>query len=60
MGLFDLHRDPIRLNQAPIRQVHRGPTSNDMLPKLSNVIVTWQIYVHNLHASYGPIGHMTV
>ena len=29
--------DPARLNQALIRQVHRGPTLNDIFPKLNNV-----------------------
>ena len=28
--------DPVRLNQALIRPVHRGPTLNDILPKLNN------------------------
>ena len=29
--------DPVRLNQALIRPVHRGPMLNDILPRLSNV-----------------------
>ena len=29
--------DPARLNQALLRSVHRGPTLNDIFPKLSNV-----------------------
>ena len=29
--------DPAQLNQALIRPVHRGPTLNDILPKLNNV-----------------------
>ena len=28
--------DPVHLNQALIRQIHRGPTLNDILPKLNN------------------------
>ena len=29
--------DPARLNQALIRPIHRGPTLNDILPKLTGV-----------------------
>ena len=29
--------DPVRLNQVLIRPVHRGPTLNDILPRLNNV-----------------------
>ena len=29
--------DPERLNQMLIHQVHRGPTLNDISPKLNNV-----------------------
>ena len=29
--------DPVQLNQALIRPIHRGPTLNDILPKLNNV-----------------------
>ena len=29
--------DPVRLNQALIRPIHRGPTLNDILLKLNNV-----------------------
>ena len=29
--------DPVQPNQALIRQIHRGPTLNDILPKLNNV-----------------------
>ena len=29
--------DPAQLNQALIRPIHRGPTLNDILPKLNNV-----------------------
>ena len=32
----------------------------DMSTVLSDTDVTWQIYVHNLHASYGPSTHMVV
>ena len=28
--------DPVRLNKALIRLVHRGPTVNDIFPKLKN------------------------
>ena len=36
-GKVRLCLDPARLNQAIIRPVHRGPTLNDILPKLNNV-----------------------
>ena len=36
-GKVRLCLDPVRLNQALIRPVHRGPTLNDILPKLNNV-----------------------
>ena len=36
-GKVRLCLDPARLNQALIRSVHRGPTLNDILPKLNNV-----------------------
>ena len=29
--------DPVQLNQALIRPIHRGPTLNDILPRLNNV-----------------------
>ena len=29
--------DPVRLNQALIKPVHRGPTLNDILPRLNNI-----------------------
>ena len=36
-GKVRLCLDPVWLNQALIRPVHRGPTLNDILPKLNNV-----------------------
>ena len=36
-GKVRLCLDPARLNQVLIRPVHRGPTLNDILPKLNNV-----------------------
>ena len=36
-GNVRLCLDPVRLNQALIRPVHRGPTLNDILPRLNNV-----------------------
>ena len=36
-GKVRLCLDPAWLNQALIRPVHRGPTLNDILPKLNNV-----------------------
>ena len=36
-GKVRLCLDPFRLNQALIRPIHRGPTLNDILPKLNNV-----------------------
>ena len=36
-GKVRLCLDPVWLNQALIRQVHRGPTFNDILSKLNNV-----------------------
>ena len=35
-GRVRLCLDPVRLNQALIRLDHRGPTFNDILPKLNN------------------------
>ena len=35
-GKVRLYLDPGRLNKAPIRPMHRGPTLNDFLPKLNN------------------------
>ena len=36
-GRLRLCLDPARLNQVLIRPVHRGPTLNDIFPKLNNV-----------------------
>ena len=36
-GKVQLCLDPARLNQALIRPIHRGPTLNDILPKLTGV-----------------------
>ena len=36
-GKVRLCLDPAQLNQALIRPIHRGPTLNDILPKLNNV-----------------------
>ena len=44
--------DPAQLNQALIRPIHRGPTLNDILPKLNNVkymsIIDTSSGYHNL------------
>ena len=51
-GKVRLCLDPLRLNQALVRPVHRGPTLNNILPKLNNVQYMSVIYVslgyHNL------------
>ena len=36
-GKVRLCLDPARLNQVLIRPVHRGPTLNDILPRLNNI-----------------------
>ena len=36
-GKVRLGLDPVQLTQALIRQVHRGPTLKDILPKLNNI-----------------------
>ena len=36
-GKVRLCLDPARLNQAVLRLVHRGPTLNDIFPRLDNV-----------------------
>ena len=36
-GKVRLCLDPAWLNQALMRPIHRGPTLNDILPKLNNV-----------------------
>ena len=40
--------DPVQLNQVLIRPIHRGPTLNDILPRLNNVQ-----YVSIINASSG-------
>ena len=47
-GKVRLCLDPVQLNQALIRQVHRGPTLNDILPRLNNVQ-----YMSTIDASSG-------
>ena len=51
-GKVRLCLDPGRLNQALIRPVHRGPTLNDILPRLNNVqymsITDMSLVYHNL------------
>ena len=51
-GKVRLCLGPVRLNQAPIRPIHRGPTLNDTLPKLNGVkymsIIDASLGYHNL------------
>ena len=51
-GKVRLCLDPVRLNQALIRPVHRGPTLNNLLPRLNNVqymlIIDMTLGYHNL------------
>ena len=47
-GKVRLSLDPAQLNQALIRLVHRGPTLNDILPKLNNIR-----YISLINASSG-------
>ena len=51
-GKVQLCLDPTQLNQALIRLIHRGPTLNDILPKLNNVqymsIIDVSLGYHNL------------
>ena len=51
-GKVQLCLDPVRLNQALIRPVHRGSTLNDILPRLNNVkymsIIDTSLEYHNL------------
>ena len=51
-GKVRLCLDPARLNQALIKPVHRGPTLNDILPRLNNVkymlIIDASSVYHNL------------
>ena len=37
-GKVRLCLDPVRLNQALIRPLHKGPTLYDIVPRLNNVI----------------------
>ena len=47
-----LYLDRARLNQVLIKPVHRGPTLNDIFPKLNNVkylsVIDWSFGYHNL------------
>ena len=51
-GKVRLCLDAMRLNQVLIRPIHRGPTLNDILPKLNNVqymsIIDGSSGYHNL------------
>ena len=51
-GKVRLCLDPARLNQALISSIHRGPTLNDILPRLNNVkymsIIDASLGYHNL------------
>ena len=51
-GKIRLCLDPVRLNQALIRPIHRVPTLHDILPKLNNVqfisIIDVSVGYHNL------------
>ena len=51
-GKVRLCLDPVRLNEALIRPIHRGPTLNDILPKLNNVkymsVMDASLGYHNL------------
>ena len=49
-GKVRLCFDPVRLNQALIRPVHRGPTLSDIQPRLNNVK-----YMLIIDASLGTI-----
>ena len=57
-GKVRLCSDPMRLNQALIRPVHRGPMLNDILPKLNNVqymtIIDVSSGYHNLKLDKNP------
>ena len=52
-GKVRLCLDPVQLNQALSRPIHRGPTINDILPRLNNVeymsIINVSLGYHNLH-----------
>ena len=51
-GKVRLCLDPARLNQALIRPIYRGPTFNNILPRLNNVkymsIINASLGYHNL------------
>ena len=51
-GKGRLFLDPVQLNQALIRPIHRGSTQNDILPKLNNAKYLLLLYAssgyHNL------------
>ena len=51
-GKVRLCLDPARLNQALIRPTHRGPTLNNIIPRLNNVkympIIDASLGYHNL------------
>ena len=51
-GKVRLCLDPPCLNQALIRPIHRGPTLNDILPKLNNAkylsLIDTKLTYHNL------------
>ena len=48
-GKVKLYLDPARQNQALIRPMHRGPTLNDILPKLKNA---WYLSHIDVSSSY--------
>ena len=51
-GKVQLRLDPVQLNQALIRPIHRAPTLNNILPKLNNVqymsIINMSLGYHNI------------
>ena len=47
-GKVTLCLDPAWLNEALIKHIHRGPTLNDILPKLNNIK-----YLSLIDASFG-------
>ena len=57
-GEVRLCLDPVRVNQALIRPIHRGPMLNDILPKLNNVqymsIINVSSWYHNLKLDENP------
>ena len=52
-GKVRLCLDPVRLNQALMRPVHRGPMLNNIIPRLNNVK-----YMSIIDASLGYINWM--